>query len=122
MTINEVISQFDNLKPNQYGDEQKMKWLSDLDTWLYKHVYLNHETLSETEISLPYESTEENLLIPDEYSELYINCLSYKVDFYNGEYDRYNNSAIVYNTQLQDFRNYINRTYLPKQKNKINMG
>ena len=117
MTIKEVINQFNNLKPNSYDDEQKIKWLSDFDGWIYENVFQTHSgTYPEWK---PYTNDSEILLIEEPFTELYISLLSYKVDYFNGEYDRYNNSAVIYNTQLQEYRNHYNRTHTPLQNNKI---
>ena len=123
MTIGEAIERIDRLKENQYEKEDKVKWLSDLDKSLIDIVFSKHED-SEVEYS-PYEESENAdeivLLVPDPYSELYISLLNYKIDYFNGEYERFNNAAMMYNLQLQDFMNYWNREHKPLQENSIKM-
>ena len=116
--IKEIISQFNALKPNQFDDELKLKWLSDFDGMVYNTVLTTHEgEVSEWE---PYENDEEILLIEDPYSEVYISLLTYKVDYFNQEYDKYNYSALMFASQLEAYQKYYNRTHLPLQNNKIN--
>ena len=37
-----------------------------------------------------------------------------QIDYTNGEYDKYNNSAEMYNTAWQAYANYYNRNHMPK--------
>lgn len=116
--IKDIISQFNILKPNQFDDALKLKWLSDFDGMVYNTVLKTHEgKVSEWK---PYTNDEEILLIEDPYSEVYISLLTYKVDYFNQEYDKYNYSALMFASQLEAYQNYYNRTHLPLQNNKIN--
>ena len=116
--IKDIISQFNALKPNQFDDKLKLKWLSDFDGMVYDTVLTTHE--GEVSEWKPYTNDEEILLIEDPYSEVYISLLTYKVDYFNQEYDKYNYSALMFASQLEAYQNYYNRTHLPLQNNKIN--
>ena len=39
-----------------------------------------------------------------------------QVDYYNGEYEKYNNSMDMFNTAYNGYKNYYNRTHMPKGK------
>ena len=43
MTCAEIIARVDELEPNQYGTEQKMQWLSNLDDELLDECILTHK-------------------------------------------------------------------------------
>lgn len=125
MTVAEAIGKFDKLKPNQYGNEQKVEWLSDLDKRLVDLVFAKHEN-NPAEDWQPYELYSEGvdgreLLVPDEFSDLYITYLTYKVDYFNGEFERFNNAALLYNTHLQEFMAYWNRENKPLKKTDVVM-
>ena len=126
MTIAEAIAAVDRLKENQYSNEDKVRMLSDLDGKLMNIVFRRHEG-NPYESWQPYDLYQDGgdtaqLLVPDPYSHLYVTFLSYNIDLLNGEYERYNNTAAVYNTELQDFISYWKREHLPLQKAKIRMG
>lgn len=59
---------------------------------------------------------EEKLLVPAPYDEVYIRWLEAQIDYANGEYGRYNNSMTMFNASYSAFRNYWNRTHMPKGK------
>ena len=126
MTVAEAIAAVDRLKENQYTNEDKVRWLSDLDGNLMNIVFKKHEDNPYTEWK-PYDLYEDGgdtaeLLVPEPYANLYVSYLSYKIDFHNGEYERFNNTAMLYNTELQDFCNYWKQSHLPITKAKIVVG
>ncbi len=118
MTINEAISRIDALKHNDYNQSEKVAWLSALDSIVKKQVIDTHE--GEGVVFEGYnEETDLNteLLIPSPYEEVYLRWLEAQIDYYNGEYDKYNNAVLMYNTEFQAFERYYNRTHMPKGTN-----
>ncbi len=37
-TISEVLSYFDNQVPNQYSDEEKIRWLNEIEAQIYNDI------------------------------------------------------------------------------------
>lgn len=113
MTIQEALTSTDALKPNQYNDEMKISWLSDLDLRIYKEI-IEPRGGEKTEAFQGYnESTDTNtkLLVEEPYSQLYVLYLCSQIDFYNAEFTRYNNSAVAFNEAYESFFGYYNRTH-----------
>ena len=115
MTIREIITQTDNLKPNQYSDEEKIKWLSAVESMIYNDVILTHENKENITFNGFNEDTDDNteLIAPEPYTNLYVMWLFAKIDFNNSEINRYNNSQVMFNTAYAEFQNYWNRTHMP---------
>ena len=127
MTINELLTEVDELKPNQYEDALKIGWISNLDHRIVKEVILTHElpAMVETdedgnEVIKEFSFngyTEDDmgteLIVREPYSELYKFYLFAMIDFYNGETDRYTNSMIMFNNAFSSFANDYNRTHMP---------
>ena len=44
MTIREALETVDQLKPNQYGSADKLRWLSELDGIVHREILMAHET------------------------------------------------------------------------------
>ena len=58
------------------------------------------------------------LLIPEPYSyDVYINYLASRIDFWNNEIARYNNSNALYNAAMSTYINHYNRTNIHKREN-----
>ena len=118
MTIIEAINRADRLKPNTYSQQDKVSWLSNLDGIVKKEIIDTHEG-GEDVVFAGYEdgtllTTE--LLIPAPYDEVYIRYLEMQIDYANGEYGKYNNSAAAYNTAFSAFEKYYNRDHMPISK------
>lgn len=116
MTINELISEVDELKPNQYGDDQKIKWINKLEGTIVKEIIKTHEPdeeLGDVEFTEYTETTnmDTELVVKAPYTDLYKFYLFSMIDMHNEEYDRYQNSAQMFNASYQEFANYWNRTH-----------
>ena len=113
MTIQEVLTRIDNLKPNQYKITQKIAWISDIDGVIYKEIIKTHVNEEDNEF-VGYDDTTDlstELLACEPYSELYVYYLMAQIDFCNGEYTRYNNTSALFNQAYQNYVNYYNRTH-----------
>jgi hypothetical protein len=115
MTIIGAIGMIDALKPNTYSQEEKIKWLSNLDLSIKKEIIDTHEGGEEIEfngydVNTPLDT---ELLAEAPYDEMYVFCLESQIDYANGEYGKYNNSITAFNSALSNFRNYYNRKHMP---------
>ena len=115
MTLAEAISLVDKLKPNQYVESFKIKWLSKLDGQIYKEVFLTHEDCPiESFDGYSIDSQNTELLVPYPYDEdIYNYYLQAQIDKENGETAKYNQSITLYNNAFLAFQNWYNRTHTP---------
>lgn len=114
MTIIEAINKIDALKPNDYTQSEKVKWLSTLDSLIYKEIITTHEgdtTFAGYTDDTPVDTV---LLAGEPYDDMYIHWLESKIDYYNAEYTRYNNSVTQFDDMYSAFSKYYNRTHKPK--------
>lgn len=118
MTIIEALNKIDNLKPNSYTQQDKVKWLSILDGIIKTEIIDTHEgaekvTFNGYEAETPVETV---LLVPAPYDDVYVKWLEAQIDYANGEIAKYNNSMDMFNTAYSAFARYYNRTHMPKGK------
>ena len=92
MTVDEVLKNVDEARPNDYGVERKLKWLQTFEAELKTMVLL------EEEVSVPVTGTDE-LCLEAPWDSLYELWLIAMIEYYNGEYDRYDNSYALFNKQ-----------------------
>jgi hypothetical protein len=111
----EAINHLDALKPNSYGQREKIKWLSNLDGLIKKEIIDTHED-GEKVIFGGYTEADlmKNLIAPAPYDDIYIKWLEAKIDYANGEYQKYNNSALAFNEGYQRFARAYHREHRPK--------
>lgn len=120
MTIKECIDQVDNVKPNQYGIEEKVQWLSFVDGIIINDVIKTHEGYNDEYaefVGYSVDNLGKNLIVGKPYDMLYVAYLKMKIDEENGETARYNNSATMFNSYMTQFRKHYNKTHMPLQKN-----
>lgn len=118
MTIIEAITQNDSLKHNTYSQEQKVQWLSRLDSMVKRMIIDTHEGGEEVEFT-GYDDTTDlhtELLVPVPFDEMYLRWLEAQIDYTNGEYGKYNNAIVMFNTSWKEYQNYYNRNHMPKGK------
>lgn len=116
MTIKECIDLVDNVKPNQYGIEDKVEWLSYLDGTIINDVLKTHEGYDgryDDFMGYSSDRLSEPLVVQSPYDRLYTAYLKMKIDEENGETARYNNSASLFNAYLLDYKKYYNKTHMP---------
>ena len=116
MTIMEALHRIDSIKPNSYGQSEKIKWLSTLDGIVMKEVIDTHEGGEDVAFNGYTDNTDLtiSLLIPAPHDEVYIRYLEMQIDYTNGEYGKYNNSVAMYNEAYSAFKRHYNRTHMPK--------
>ena len=118
MTIMEAINRIDSIKPNSYSQYEKMMWLSTLDGIIKRNIFDTHEGAESVVFNGYTEETNltTQLLVPAPYDDIYLFWLESKIDYWNGEMGRYNNSISMYNATYSEFEKNYNRTHMPKGK------
>jgi hypothetical protein len=116
MTLRQAITSIDNLKYNTYTLEQKLQWLSDLESRIYTEILTTHEG-APAEPFTPFTrdtDLDRVLAAPAPYDIVYLRQLETQMDYQNGELNKYNNSSQLFNSAYAGFRRWYNRTHLPK--------
>ena len=118
MTLNDVIQQIDQTHPSSFSYEQKVAWLSELDTRAYA-------VMSRHQMELPefHGYTEEDggkdLLINTPYDDVYAEYLEMKISLGDRDYAYYNNAATLFSGMWNEWTSFINRSYRPVDKIKL---
>ena len=118
MKIVEAISRIDGLKHNTYTQGEKIAWLSNLDSMVKRLIIDTHEGGEDITFTGYNENTDvyTELLVPAPFDEMYLQWLEARIDYANGEYDKYNNAILMYQTTYDSYSNYYNRNHMPKGK------
>ena len=98
MTINESISTIDARYPNNTPRSTKIQYLSRLDRLVSDKV-MNKEFTPYTE------DTDGNtkLLVDEPYTDIYVFWLQAWIDYWNGDYDKYNTAIMMYQSVYDAF-------------------
>lgn len=115
MNLAKLIAQIQTLRPSQYDEHQLTAWVNEIEAQVVDEVY-GRAMFDEHEFE-PYDidlDAEKELLIPDEHADVYLHYLASKIDYWNGEIDRYNNSATMFGASWQTFANKYRRNHQPR--------
>lgn len=115
MTIHEAIARVDAVKPNRFKEAQKIAWLGNLEGQIFNELVLTHECPNPIRRIAFDENmdTDQQLIVPHPYDEVYILYLQSQIDLNNMEIAKYNNSKTLYNNAYQTLVDYWNRSYMP---------
>lgn len=114
-TLQEVIARVDEIKPNAFSDEIKVSWLNALEGRIVVDVF----QLPRAEAIARHHTEEDlgqELLVKFPHDDIYEAWLAAKIDFANGEYEKYQNSMAMYNELYEDFVQLIAMRYNPAQR------
>lgn len=115
MTLAKLIAQIQTLRPSQYDEHQLTAWVNEIEAQAVEEIF-NRAMFDDHEFK-PYDidlDAEKELLIPDENTDVYLHYLSSKIDYWNGEIDRYNNSASMFSASWASFANKYRRQHKPR--------
>ena len=121
MTLMESLHRIDTIKPNSYSQAEKIKWLSTLDGMIKTEI-IDTRKGSENVVFNGYAEDADLttvLLVPAPYDDIYLFWLESKIDYWNGEIGKYNNSIAMFNEAYSTFAKYYNRTNEPKKKHRF---
>ena len=115
MTIREAIERTDALLFNTYTTEEKIRWLSQVEWDIVRNVMELHQGYEGFGFFGYDRDTDPEtvLLAQAPYDEMYLVYLESKIHYHNGETDRYNVSAMLFNQLYESYANYYKRTHLP---------
>lgn len=115
MTISDAILEIGRLKPHQYPEETIIRWLSDLDGKVAEDILRGSDSEPEAGV-LPYrpEDRLRTLLIPFPHEDVYVKWLMAQIDYANADFERYNNSMMMFQNQYESFVDAFTRAH-PKK-------
>lgn len=119
MTIGEAIKLVDRLKPNQFTTAQKVGWLSDCDSNIYRKIVETHEKpdfMPDEFVGYALDDLDGRLLAPPPYDVMYKYFLEAQIDLYNKELNNYNNTSKLFNSAHEEFENWYNKRYMPRAR------
>ena len=112
----DVISYFDNIRPNSFDYKTKRMWLLSLETDIRKFVCLH----SMKKLDSDYESEENpTLYLGENHMDMYAYYLASMADMTNAEYDLYNVNSSYFNSLFSKWKKSHRSANLPDEAVKI---
>lgn len=115
MKLKELIEKINQLKLNEYDEDQLTEWVTELENYVIVNIFNRAEGMDYEQVRYRYEEDgETELMVPDPFSEVYLHYLASKIDYWQQEIESYNNSVLLYNAAYQAFADYMRRNHKPK--------
>ena len=120
MTIIEAINRIDSQIHNTFSQPDKVEWLSRLDGMVKQQIIDTHEGADNVSFNGYTNETPVDtvLLVPAPYDEVYLRWIEAQIHYHNGEYDKYNNAIIMFNTAFGAYAAYYNQNHMPVKRGK----
>ena len=113
MTIGQILGWVDSLHPNAYTRQEKIRWLSAAEGFLYRAIEPLHQSnrffegfTEETSLSTP-------LLAVEPYHFIYHHYLEAQMCYASGDIEGYNNAMLLYNRLMNQFWRYYHTSHKP---------
>ena len=104
MTVKEMIEYTDRLKPNSFNFEVKLSWINQVEGMLQSEIL--NVPLDKIKV---LSNASDTLLIPHPYSQAYSFYVASMIDFFSGDFAKYENSSAAYNDVMKLYAKYILR-------------
>lgn len=111
MTARQIIDRVNEIKPNAFSDAVKLAWLNELEGRVAAEIMLMPQ-LQIPELTLALTDTP---MVDTPYDAIYPAWLCARIDEANGEYDKYNTTAALFNSAWSSFSLWFAQTYDPAQ-------
>ncbi|MBQ3482216.1 MAG: hypothetical protein IJH48_07875 [Oscillospiraceae bacterium] len=114
MTVGEILSLVELKEPNACTQEEKLRWLADLDGKIFRETVLAHAHAPGDESFTPPAAAGDELLVPPPWGEdVYVHYLIARIASANAETARYNQQIALYNAAYSQYWNAFNASAAP---------
>ena len=114
MTLQEAIQAADAVKPNGFSPADKTRWLNEAEGKVQPEVQLT-EPEDLRFYAWPTDAPETLLAAPP-FDKLYPAYLCAMIDFSNGDYDRYQATAAMFNSHFGDYMRWYAQHLRPADR------
>lgn len=110
-TLREIIELADELNPNSYSANIKTQWIDEVESYIYTEIF--NVMPDDVPSFYPYNevNAEKTLTLDSTNDKIYLTYLQAMIDFSNKEYAAFNNDVALYNTYLDTYAKWYQRTH-----------
>ena len=113
MTVNDAITYANAVKPNAFDKDTMTRWLNEVEGMVQTQVLLMS---IDSIITYDYERDADTVMLArPPHDKLYPAYLEARIDFANGEYERYQNSTQLFNSFFKEFMRWYATNYNPAE-------
>ena len=111
MTLSQVIAHVDEIKPNSFSNDTKTMWLNEVEGLVQTEIFLFNPV---DVVQYEYlRDMDKELLVHPPHDKLYAPYLECRIDYANGEYEKYMNTMQMFNSFYGEFMRWYADVYQP---------
>ena len=120
MTLSQVVNMACDLRPNAFSRDTLTAWINEIEGQIQTDILLlDRRNVRQYDWQT---DQDEMLIVKPPHDKLYCAYVVAQIDFANGEYDKYANSAEMANSHLAEFTRWFSRNYRPAERKMIEHG
>ncbi len=104
MTIRDIITMADSLKPNEIDEMAKIRWINNIDGRVFCEIYKGDPEEYHKKVR-----DNESLTVPEPYASLYLPYMTAMIAFSKGDYEGYRIGMLEYETAFLQYARYFLR-------------
>jgi hypothetical protein len=109
-TVKEILSDTDDIIPNSFTADRKARWLSECEAKIITEIFLAR-TFSDIYFYTWPQSENRKVLVGQPYDALYDEWLRGKIEWANGEYEKYGATMVMFNQKMEEFTEWFCNYY-----------
>ena len=113
MTLGEIITYVDGVKPNAFSPEDKVLWLNELEYELQADVFGQVEGFEAH--TWEDDGQDEEMLLPEAWHKLYYTYLEARILAAEGEWSEYQNAVALYNAFRGEYERWYSRNFIDEE-------
>ena len=110
MKIKDLLEYVDELQSNVFSQKVKIRWINQLEAEVQTEVLL---LAIEGIKQYTVDDMEEELLVPAPHDQIYQEYLFWQIALAQGEFDRANNAAALFDRVMQEYKRFVAMTVDP---------
>lgn len=120
MKLKQVIDLVDDIEPNAYSSETKVAWLNECEGTIQTDIFLR--AIDDVELYTWPDDQQTVLLVKPPHDKIYRLYLQAMIQMANAEYDRYQNTMVLYDAAWGEYARWFGRTIYPAGRDAIWRG
>ena len=111
MTLADVITRVDEIKPNAFSNDTKTAWINEVEGMVQTEIFL----INPVDV-VQYNYTDDKdktLLVDPPHDKLYCPYLEARIDYASGEYNKYQNTMQMFDSFYGEFMRWYADVYAP---------
>ena len=106
MTVQEAITYACAVKPNAFDNDTLTRWLNEVEGMVQTQAVITYTSAQDAD---------KTMLVRPPHDKLYPAYLEARIDYANGEYEKYQNTSQVFNTFFNEFMRWYAMNYNPSE-------